>query len=317
VRWYRDFVDATNVFYDHLAAVRWWPLAIALGLLFFRLVLRSIAWRNILQASYPTTRVRWLPIFGAYVAGIGVNAIIPARVGDAVKVALSKQRIDGSSYATVAATLIVETLFDFFVAFGLFAWALTLGVLPGLNVLQNLPSVDWSWPLSHPKASAEIGAVIVVSLIVAVIWVGHRVVAFWERVRQGFAILRTPWRYLRDVVSWQALSWVLRLASFYYFLRAFRITASIHNALLTQVVQSLSTLFPITPGGAGTEQGLLVYVFRGREAATPLLSYSVGMKIAVTAFMVVLGFAALGLMVRHFSPSRAIRQADDGELGPD
>ncbi len=280
-------------------------------------MLRAVAWRNILQASYPTTKVRWLPVFGAYIAGIGVNAIIPARVGDAVKVALAKQRIEGSSYATVAATLIVETLFDFFVAFGLFAWALTLGVLPGLHVLRDLPEVDWSWPLSHPKASAEIAAALIVVLVVVGIWAGRRAVAFWARVRQGFAILRSPWRYLRDVVSWQAASWVLRLASFYYFLRAFGITATIHNALLTQVVQSLSTLFPITPGGAGTEQGLLVYVFRGREAATPLLSYSVGMKIAVTAFTVVLGFAALGLMVRTFSPSRAIKQAGEGDLDRD
>jgi len=317
VRWFQAFVDATNVFYDHLAAVRWWPLAIALGLLFLRLMLRAVAWRNILQASYPTTKVRWLPVFGAYVAGIGVNAIIPARVGDAVKVALAKQRIEGSSYATVAATLIVETLFDFFVAFGLFAWALTLGVLPGLHVLRDLPSVDWSWPLSHQRASAGIGAALIVALVVVGIWAGRRAVAFWARVRQGFAILRSPWRYLRDVVSWQAASWVLRIASFYYFLRAFGITATIHNALLTQVVQSLSTLFPITPGGAGTEQGLLVYVFRGREAATPLLSYSVGMKIAVTAFTVVLGFAALGLMVRTFSPSRAIKQAGEGGLDRD
>jgi uncharacterized membrane protein YbhN (UPF0104 family) len=134
-------------------------------------------------------------------------------------------------------------------------------------------------------------------------------------VRQGFAILRTPWRYLRAVVSWQALSWVLRIASFYYFLRAFRITASIHNALLTQVVQSLSTLFPITPGGAGTEQGLLVYVFRGHEAATPLLSYSVGMKIALTVFNVVLGFSVLLLMVRTLSPRRALAQAEPDEPG--
>jgi uncharacterized membrane protein YbhN (UPF0104 family) len=313
VRWFKAFVDATNVFYDHLAAVRWWPLAIALGLQFLRIALRAIAWRNILQASYPATKVRFLPVFGAYLAGIGVNAIIPARVGDAVKVALAKQRIEGSSYATVAATLIVETLFDFFVALGLFAWALTLGVLPGLHILRKLPSVDWSWPLSHPRTSAVIGAVLLVLLLVLGIWAGRRAVAFWARVRQGFAILRTPWRYLRDVVSWQAASWVLRIASIYYFLRAFGITATIHNALLTQVVQSLSTLFPITPGGAGTEQGLLVYVFRGREAATPLLSFSVGMKIALTAFMVVLGFAALGLMVRTFSPRRAIEQAEESE----
>lgn len=313
MRWYRAFVDATNVFYDHLAAVRWWPLAIALGLQLLRIVLRTIAWRNILRAAYPTTRVRWLPVFGAYVAGIGVNAIIPARVGDAVKVALAKQRIHDSSYATVAATLIVETLFDFFVALGLFAWALSLGVLPGLHILRKLPAVDWSWPLNHPRTGAAIGAVLLVLLLVVGIWAGRRTVAFWARVRQGFAILLTPWRYLRKVVFWQALSWAARLASVYYFLRAFGITASIHNALLTQVVQSLSTLFPITPGGAGTEQGLLVYVFRGREAATPLLSYSVGMKIALTASMVLLGFAALGLMVRTFSPRRAIAQAEERE----
>ena len=313
MRWFQAFVDATNVFYDHLAAVRWWPLTIALALQFLRIVLRSIAWRNILQASYPTTRVRLLPVFGAYIAGVGVNAIIPARVGDAVKVALAKQRIEGSSYATVAATLIVETLFDFFVALGLLVWALTLGVLPGLHVLRRLPSVDWSWPLAHPKVSGIVLALLLVLAVVGGIWARRRWLAFWARVKQGFAILLTPLRYLTRVVSWQAASLAVRIASFYYFLRAFGVSANLHNALLTQVVQSLSSVFPITPGGAGTEQGLLVYVFRGREAATPLLSYSVGMKIAVTALMVVLGFAALGLMVRTFSPRRAIERAGTDE----
>ena len=316
MRWFQAFVDATTVFYDHLAAVRWTPLAIALALFFARTVLRTIAWRNILQAAYPETKVRWLPVFGSYVAGVGVNAIIPARVGDAVKVALAKQRIDEASYATVAATLIVETLFDFFVALGLFAWALWLGVLPGLHVLRQLPEVDWSWPLSHPRPAAIAGAVLLVVLVVTGVWTRRKVIAFWARVQQGFAILRTPWRYLRDVVSWQAASWVLRIASLYFFLRAFRLPATLHNALLTQVVQSLSTLFPITPGGAGTEQGLLVYVFHGVLPATPLLSYSVGTKIALTAFNVVLGFAVLALMVRTFSPKRALERAEsEGESG--
>lgn len=311
MRWFQAFLDASTVFIDHLAAVRWTPLALALALHFGRTVLRTVAWRNILQASYPGTKVRWAPVFGAYVAGVGVNAIIPARVGDAVKVALVKQRITGSSYATVASTLVVETLFDFFVALGLFTWALGLGVLPGLNVLEHLPSVDWSWPLSHPRISAGVGAALVVALAVGAVWARRRAITFWARVRQGFAILRTPWRYLRDVVSWQAGSWVLRLASIFFFLRAFGITASAHNALLTLVVQSLSTLFPITPGGAGTEQGLLVYVFRGREATTPLLSFSVGMKIALTAFNVVLGFAVLALMMGTLSPRRAIEEAEE------
>ena len=80
----------------------------------------------------------------------------------------------------------------------------------------------------------------------------------------------------------QALSWVLRVASIYYFLLAFRVHASIHNALLALVVDSLATLFPATPGGAGTKQGLIVFLFHGRgDPASLLLAFSVGMNIAV------------------------------------
>ena len=51
--------------------------------------------------------------------------------------------------------------------------------------------------------------------------------------------------------------------SLYYFLLAFHVHATIHNALLALVVDSLATLFPATPGGAGTKQGLIVFLFRG------------------------------------------------------
>jgi uncharacterized membrane protein YbhN (UPF0104 family) len=310
MRWFQTFVDATTVFYDHLAAVRWTPLAIALALHFGRTLLRTVAWRNILRASYPDSRVRWGPVLGAYVAGVGVNAIIPARVGDVVKIALVKRRIDGSSYATVAATLVVETLFDLVVAVCLYLWAFNTGALPGLDVLKRLPSIDWYWPLNHPRLTGGVAVVLLLALLVSGLWARRRAIAFWERVAQGFAILHTPWRYLRDVVSWQIGGWVLRLASIFFFLRAFGIPATAHNVALTQVVQSLSTTFPITPGGVGTEQGLLVYIFRGHVPATALISYSVGMKIALTTFNVVVGFAVLALMVRTFSPSRAIERAE-------
>ena len=82
-------------------------------------------------------------------------------------------------------------------------------------------------------------------------------------------------------MSWQALSWVFRLATIYFMLRAFHLPATIHNALLVQIAQSLSTLLPITPGGAGTEQGLLLYLLRGKASRSALLSFSVGMHIAI------------------------------------
>ena len=91
---------------------------------------------------------------------------------------------------------------------------------------------------------------------------------------------------------------MLRVLSILWFLEAFGLTRRIHDAFLVQVVQSLSTLLPFTPGGAGTQQGFLVYVFRGQASTTSVLSFSVGMNIALTALNVAVGFAAIALMLK-------------------
>ncbi len=111
------FFHAVRVFGDQLAAVRWEFLALALGdPPRSGSLLRASAWRTILTASYPAERIRFRASFGAYVAGVGVNSIAPARAGDVVKLYLIKHRIRDSSYATLAPTLVAETLFDSFVA---------------------------------------------------------------------------------------------------------------------------------------------------------------------------------------------------------
>jgi uncharacterized protein (TIRG00374 family) len=139
--------------------------------------------------------------------------------------------------------------------------------------------------------------------------VTRRVQTFWRRVAQGFSILRTPSRYLKRVVPWQALSWAFRLGTVFWMLRAFHIPASVHNALLVQIAQSLSTVLPITPGGAGTEQGLLLYLFRGKATRTELLSFSVGMHITIVLVNVALGVLAVGLMTRSLRLRRLQREA--------
>jgi uncharacterized membrane protein YbhN (UPF0104 family) len=124
-------------------------------------------------------------------------------------------------------------------------------------------------------------------------WASEHVANFKQRVGQGFAILRDRGRYAREVASWQLLSWVLRIASLYWFLRAFHVHASVHNALLAQVVDSLSTLLPFSPGGAGTKQGLLVFVLHGQASSATLLAFSVGQYVAVTVFNVAIGAIAI------------------------
>ena len=88
-----------------------------------RLLAVSRAWRNIIKGAYPDARVRWRSIVASVFAGVGVNAIIPARSGDAVRVVLAKRSVEGSSYATIASTLVLLSLFDFVVATCLVIWA--------------------------------------------------------------------------------------------------------------------------------------------------------------------------------------------------
>lgn len=293
-----EFFHALRVFFDELASVGWLALLIALALHFLKIVFRTFAWRNILQASYPEERVPWPPVFGAYVAGVGVNSIVPGRGGDLVKLYLVRQRIAGSTYTTLASTLFTETLLDIVLATLLFLWALTQGVLPSLHVLPSLPSFDWGWLLAHTKTSATVVALLTLALIALWWWAERHIRDFKQRIGRGVAILSEPRRYLREVASWQFGSWVLRIASLYFFLRAFHVHPSIHNALLAQVVDSLSTLLPFSPGGAGTKQGFLVYVLDGQAPASRLLAFSVGQYVAVMIFNVVAGAIALYAMLR-------------------
>lgn len=309
-------VHALGSFIHHLEAVRWQALGIASGFHLLRLLLRTRAWRNIVAAAYPETRVRWRSILGAYLAGVGVNGITPARGGDLLKLYLAKRRVEGSTYTTLGATLFPETLFDLVAALGLLGWTLSLGVLPSLDALPNLPSIDWSWPFRHPSLAAAIGGILAVALVAVGIWTVRRVAEFKRRVAQGLAILRDRPRYLRAVVSWQALSWCCRVATVFYALRAFGVPATLHNALLVVVAQSLSTVLPLTPGGAGTEQGLLVYLFKGKVATTGLLSFSVGLHVAIVVINGLLGFAAIAVMLRTLRWRRAIG-GDETATQPD
>src|SRR5215218_3067372 len=302
-----QFFHAVDVFFEHLAAVQWGALAIALAFHVTKAVVRTFAWRNILRAAFPGARIQRRTVIGAYLAGVGVNSIAPARGGDAVKLYIARHGIEGSNYATLTSTLAVETLFDFFVASILFLWALQLGVLPSLEVLPNLPNVDWTWALRHPRVAFAFALALAVFLAPFVIWLERHISEVRRRLARGFVILGDRQRYLREVVTWQALSWALRFASVWWFLIAFNVPATVRNALLVLVVQSLATLLPFSPGGAGTQQGLTAYILRGKASTTALLSFSVGMNIATTVTNIALGFGAIFLSLRTVRWGRLVR----------
>jgi uncharacterized membrane protein YbhN (UPF0104 family) len=300
-------LHAIGVFFDHLAAVEWKWLALGILCHLCKLVAVSRAWRNILRAAYPDRRIRWRQIFGAYVAGTGVNALIPARGGDVVRLFLAKRRIEGSTYTTLVSTSLLQTLFDMVVAGCFVLWALTQHVLPGVDVLKSprLPSLDYGWAFRHPTAGLILFGLLLLFGTALVAWIAEHVDRFKAKVAQGFAAFRDRSYYLRRVVVWQLADWTLRLVAVFFFLRAFGIPATLHNALLVQVSQSLATILPVSPGGIGTEQALLVYIFRHVTSKSTALSFSVGMRVTLLIVNALVGFGAILLMTGTLRVRRA------------
>jgi uncharacterized membrane protein YbhN (UPF0104 family) len=306
-------LDGVDAFLDQLGSVDFLPLTLAIGCHLVKMACTSRAWRNVLAAAYPESRVPWISIYGAYLAGVGINAIIPARAGDAVRIVLVHRTIPGSTYTTVVSSTLVLSFFDMFAATLLLTWAVSLGELPGLDVLPRLRSFDFAWLFARPLLFDLALAGVLVAIGIVAFWIAGHVANFRERVSQAFRVMSPPTRYLRRVAIWQAADWLLRLATIWFLMAAFNIPQTIENAGLVQVSTSLATLFPITPAGVGTEQAFLLYVLSGVASASVLLAFSVGAKLTITLTNVVAGFTAIALMLRTLRYKQALEpQAEEG-----
>jgi uncharacterized membrane protein YbhN (UPF0104 family) len=307
---FNSFFHASSSFFEHLSDIRWTPFMVALGFLLAMQLTRAWAWRNVLRAAYPGKPISFLQLGAAYLAGAGINAILPARAGDVTKVFLVKRQIPDSSYPAVTSSFLVQSVFDTTVGILVFLYAITQGLLPEPPELPDSRAFEISFWVNHPKTLLIVIGVLLVVSAIGIYYLAHHVRRFWARVRQGVVILGQPRRYLRQVAAWQGVGWVCRFLAFWFFLEAFGIGGSVGNVLLVMSVQAIATIVPFTPGGAGAQQALLVATLHGPSRAA-VLSFSVGTQIAMAAWSVVLGFTAILLVFRTTDWKGLIKQAQD------
>src|SRR3954451_4747123 len=312
---FEAFFNRAAEFFRHLSEVHWTTFGIALLCLLAMQLARAWGWRNVLRAAYPDKEIAYLPLAAAYLAGAGINAVVPAHAGDVTKVFLVKRQIPDSSYPTVTSSFLVQTVFDTSVGLLVLLYAITQGLLPPLPKIPDLPAFEISLWADHPRTLAIVTAALLIAIAVGIYLLAHRVRRFWARVRQGVVILAEPRRYLREVAAWQGVGWICRFAAFWFFLEAFGIGGSVANVMLVMSCQAIANVVPFTPGGAGAQQALLVATLSG-PTRTAVLSFSVGTQIAMAAWSVVLGFAAILLVFRTTDWRGLIREAQeeaDGE----
>jgi uncharacterized membrane protein YbhN (UPF0104 family) len=304
------FLDAAGEFFGRLSEINWVAFAVALGFLLAMQLFRAWAWRNVLIAAYPGGKISFNRVGAAYLVGAGINAIIPAHAGDVTKIFLVKRQIPNSSYPAVTSSFLVQTVFDTTVGILVLLYAITQGLLPKPPELPDLPAFELAFWAEHPRTLAIVLGVLIIGTIVGIWLLSHRVRAFWDRVKQGVAILAEPRRYLSQVAAWQGVGWLCRFGAFWFFLEAFGIEGSIGNVLLVMSCQAIANIIPFTPGGAGAQQALLAATLEGPSRAA-VLAFSVGTQIAMAAWSVVLGFAALLLVFRTTDWRGLIEQAQD------
>ena len=306
-----DFFDAVGDFFDSLGDISWGALVIGLTSFVVYLTLRSRAYFHIIRAAYPTERIEWRRIWGAYIAAYGFNNVVPARGGDLIRLFLTKNSVPNSSYPAVASSFAVELIFDATMAVFILTFAFSQGVFPKPPDFSDLQAFDLSWLAGHPRFTLFLLTFLAVAALAAFALLSVRVQAFWARVKQGVTILQDRRRYFREVWLVQFSGWIFRFTAFWFLLEAFGVGGSVRNVLLVLGVNAVAALVPFTPGGAGVQQALLVKVFAGAAAGATVAAYSVGQQIAIGATTLGVGFVALVTIFRIRSFKEVIRAGRD------
>ena len=266
------------------------PFAVALALYLAKLGVRARAWHNIVRAAYPTDRPRFRHALGAFLAGTGVGACVPARAGQLVRLGLLRNRVRSSSFPGLVSTLVAEAVFDA-VLTALIAIAVLIVAGPGA-----VGGVSFTGPLGqHPVIAGLAGLAVTLAGCGFALRRRARIRSLLRDARIGLAIFAQPAGYLRGVVSWQAVGCALRLASTYWFLVAFHVPASLHTVLLVIAVQLVAGAVPLTPGGAGSQQAILVAALAPTTTST-VLGFGIGTQVTTLLADLVLGGVSLILM---------------------
>jgi uncharacterized membrane protein YbhN (UPF0104 family) len=275
---------------------------------------RTLGWHTILRAAYPDDRtLRRRDTVRAYLAGSGLNALIPARGGDVVKLAMVHRHIPGSRYSTLVATFVPETLFETFFGTLLVIWALARGFLPIPNAVGELPSYDVSLFVEHPilATTATVGLILALYLVWRLLRRRGRVTA--ARVKQGLAVLGSPRLFFTGVVSWQALGRLIRLGSLAAFMAAFHLPVTLSTVVLVMAAQGGGRIIPLAPASTGLRLAMLSYGFVEVTheavdiAAITTFTFGVGAVPMLTGLVI-----ALTIIAREFgtlSPRRALAAA--------
>lgn len=283
-----------------LAGASLGALMVGLALHLGKVAAEARSWHAIVSHAHPAGRVRFRTTLGAFAGAIGANAVLPARVGEALRLGIMRRRVPGSTVATIAGTIVLETAIELFFGIGVIGVVLIAGRSVGPA------GSPVAFVASHPAALGAIGAG---AIVLGILGYGmrRRVARIAGSMAHGMSVVRSPRQLLRGVMAWKLLAWTFRFAAVYCFLLAFHLGGGLWVVLLVVAAQNLAGLLPLAPGSAGTQQAALAFALAGTVSAAAVVGFGVGMQVATALADVMIGVVAVVLVSSWSDVGDALR----------
>jgi uncharacterized membrane protein YbhN (UPF0104 family) len=270
-------------------------------------LLSSLSWYNALRTAWPRSGLAYRFVVGVDQGQDVVNTVLPARAGTWTMLGVIRLAIPEARVPTLVAVWGVHNL-----AFLLFAAATSALVVAGVpgreeggdGLLARLGSLA----TDHPLAATAVAAAIAIALLVTARRGHGALTRFWNQLRAGFTILRSPGRYLRLLFLPALASYVLRCAAYVVLLSAFDIPVTVWTVALALGSHALAGAVRVTPGGLGTTQAVDVVALQAYAPPEVVTAYSlaeialnavVSLAVAVGALVSLGGWHGSRRMVGH------------------
>ena len=252
--------------------------------------LTALGWYGILRYAYPGG-VTYMPVLAAYAAGVALNNFVPANMGTFVMLLMYVAIVQGATFPGVLGGYIVQKIF--YLVIGTLIYIYLFSEVAGSFDFQFGDERDAI--SNHPilVIGTIAGAAFLIAILLRIFW--RWVKGFWEKAKEGGAILGDLRAYVKWVLVPQMGGYAAKVMVIIVFLAAYGIPVTFGSVMSVLGSNQLANLLSFTPGGIGVNQAFNTFALDSYTSSTTATAYSLGQQLITTAFNV--GFAIVLICV--------------------
>ncbi|HEU5214263.1 MAG TPA: lysylphosphatidylglycerol synthase transmembrane domain-containing protein [Gaiellaceae bacterium] len=263
--------------WDTITTISAASLVAAICLMIVQTTATAFAWYSILHFAY-AERTKWRDILAGYAVSVALNGILPANIGTLMFLIMLTSLL-AISFVAVLGAYAVEKIF--FTCSGTFVYLYLFLTVGGSF------DISFDWVHQNPVATIVVfgGGALMLVLLARRFW--PRVLSWWEKAKEGGAILARPRRFFGRVFLPSFIGWCAMLTTIGVFLNAYGIPVSFDTLMHVAGGNSLANVTSFTPGGVGVTQAWNVASLKGVASSHDATAYSVAQQLVGTAWNIV------------------------------